>query len=98
MFLTIIRRECYLPAGPVQQWIMLLEPGEPENNVMPSQWCDVKGEGLGVVSDSHLDLDLSVHVRKESAINIVDGEWISWFSDQCVFIYESWVYEISHGA
>ena len=51
-----------------------------------------------MASNCHADLDLSVHARKESAIHIIDGEWVAFFGDQCVFLNKSRVYEISHGA
>ena len=65
---------------------------------MPSQQCDVKGEGLGMVANGHPDLDLSVYARKETAIYIIYGERVSAFCDQCVLFNKSRVYKIPHGA
>ena len=50
-----------------------------------------------MVSYLQLDLDLSVYACEESAINIIDGKQVAFFSDQCMFFNKSQVYEVSHG-
>ena len=65
---------------------------------MPSQQCNIEDQGFQMVSNYHLNLDLLVHMQKELAINIIDGEWFMFFGDQCMFCYKSRVYAVSHGA
>ena len=50
-----------------------------------------------MVSYLQSDLDLSVYVHEELAINIIDGKWVVFFHDQCMFFDESRVNEVSHG-
>jgi hypothetical protein len=97
VLLTVVGCEGDLPTGPLQLQIMLLKPWESEDDVVSSQWCNIEGEGLGVVSDLHPNFYLLVHMQKEVAVDIVDGEWGSFFCDQLVFLYKSQMNEISHG-
>ncbi len=51
-----------------------------------------------MVSDCCPNLNLSVHMQEESAVDIVHSEWVSVSSDQAMFLYDSQVNKVSHGA
>jgi hypothetical protein len=42
MFLAIVGGEGDLSTRPLQLGVMLLQPRESENDVVPSQWCNIK--------------------------------------------------------
>ena len=41
---------------------------------MPSQQCEIEGQGFRIISDCHLNHNLSVYMQNKLAIDIIEGE------------------------
>ena len=66
------------PCGPVDRWLVFLEPGEAKDNVLSADGSNVEGDLEGLPVDDSLCLDFSINEAREdrAIINYIEFFWI----------------------